>query len=126
MAEKMDRIKQHRVLGRYNVGRRNKSEDGKNNDAKQRDGCGPGLLFLHNKLRCIGDLELAFQNALEECGTEEVTAAELYERIMEGEEAQKKFKGLKKPQVHAHLQVQVVHWGNLRLYHGPQWQATCC
>jgi hypothetical protein len=41
-------------------------------------------------------LELAFQNALEGCGTEEVTAAKLHARIMEGEEAQKKFISLKK------------------------------
>ncbi len=114
MAEKVDRIKQHRVLGRDNVGsRRNKSEEGKNRNAKHRDGYGPGLLFLHNKLCWIGDLELAFQNALEECGTEEVTAAKLYERIMEGEEAQKKFRGFKKPQVRVHL----VHRRNLRMYH---------
>jgi hypothetical protein len=40
-------------------------------------------------------LELAFQNALEGCGTEELTTAKLYERIMEGVEAQMKFRGLK-------------------------------
>jgi hypothetical protein len=43
---------------------------------------------------CPSALELAFQNALEGCGTEEVTAAKLHARIMEGEEAQKKFIGL--------------------------------
>ncbi len=48
LSEKMDRIKQHRVLGRDNVGRINKSEEGKNNNAKQRDGYGPGLLFFLN------------------------------------------------------------------------------
>ncbi len=116
MAEKLDRIKQHRVLGRDNVGNRNKSEEGKNSNAEQRDGYGPGLLFFLGKsLRWIGDLELAFQNALEECGTEEVTA-KLYERIMEGEETQKNFKGLNKPQFKVHLG----HWRNLRMYHGPQ------
>jgi hypothetical protein len=115
-AEKMDRIKQYRVLGRDNVGRGNKSEEGKNSNAKPREGCGPGLLFLGKSLRWIGDLGLAFQNALEGFGTEEVTAAKLHARIIEGEEAQKKFKGLKKPQVHAHL----VHWRNLRMYHGPE------
>ncbi len=35
---------------------------------------------------------------------------------MEGEEAQKKFKGLKKPQVQVHLE----HWRNLNMYHGPE------
>ncbi len=60
----MDRIKQYRVLGRDNVGRRNKSEEGKNSNAKQRDGYGPGLLFLGKSLRWIGGLELAFQMLL--------------------------------------------------------------
>jgi hypothetical protein len=78
LAEKMDRIEQYRVLGRDNVGRRNKSEEGKNINAKQRGCYGPGLLFLGKSLRWIGDLELAFQNALEESGTEEVTTAKLY------------------------------------------------
>ncbi len=50
LAEKMDRIKQYRVLGRDNVGRRNKSEEGKNSNAKPRDGYGPGLLFLGKSL----------------------------------------------------------------------------
>ncbi len=48
-------------------------EEGKNIIAKPREGCGLGLLFLGKILRWIGDLELAFQNALEGCGTEEVT-----------------------------------------------------
>ncbi len=73
MAEKMDWMKvvQQRVLGRDDVGRRNKSEEGKNSNAKQRDGYGPGLLFLGKSLRWIG-------------------AAGLFERIMKGEEALKK------------------------------------
>jgi hypothetical protein len=91
LAEKMDRMKvvQQRVFDRDNVGRENMSEEGKNSNAKQRDGYGPGLLFLHNKLRWIGDLELAFQKALKECGEIKVTGAKLYERIMKGEEVQR-------------------------------------
>jgi hypothetical protein len=115
LAEKMDRIKQYWVLDRDDVGRGNKIEEGKNSNAKQRDGYGPGLLFLHKKLRWIGDLELAFQYALKECGEIKVTGAELYERITEGEEAQKKFRGLKKSQVNDHLH----NWRILRIYQLP-------
>jgi hypothetical protein len=40
-------------------------------------------------------LELAFQNALEGCGTEEVTGAELYERIMEEKRPKRSSEALK-------------------------------
>jgi hypothetical protein len=106
----MDQIEQLRVLGvhvpliRDNEGRRNKSEEGKDRNAKRKDGYGPGMLFLGNNLRWIGELEEAFQNALEKCGgIRYATPAELHKLILQEEKAAQMFKGLTRIHVKQHL-----------------------
>ncbi len=66
-AERMDQNEQQRVLGVHlgdNEGRRNKIEEGKDSNVKPKEGYGPGMLFLGNSLRWLGELENAFHSML--------------------------------------------------------------
>jgi hypothetical protein len=63
LAERIDKIEQRRVLGKDDEGRRNLCEEGKDRNAEPKEVYGPGLLFLGNRLRWTGELELAFKNA---------------------------------------------------------------
>ncbi len=97
-----------------------KGEGGKDRNAKPKEGYGPGMLFLGNSLRWFGELEEAFQNALEECGgILKATSTPLHKLILQGEKATQMFKGI----THAHVQSHLDSSGNKKLADG-WWRHT--